>query len=277
MLVRFIPARAGNSFSKYQEIIVYPVHPRACGEQKSPLGPAMRSSGSSPRVRGTEGQGRGQNRLRRFIPARAGNSCPGAAGHRPRTVHPRACGEQTWTLSAPVGQSGSSPRVRGTVGWPPRQRTAPRFIPARAGNRRSRAPLRLHIAVHPRACGEQCDGCPHPSRPRGSSPRVRGTVYHHPANVASSRFIPARAGNSRSMPSSSGNTPVHPRACGEQLPWAVNRTRCIGSSPRVRGTDPSPAAHGIQERFIPARAGNSKPKVNIALGSAVHPRACGEQ
>ena len=50
-----------------------------------------------------------------------------------------------------------------------------------------------------------------------------------------------------------------------------------GSSPRVRGTDQARFRHGQQQRFIPARAGNSLVSMAELIAEPVHPRACGEQ
>ena len=50
-----------------------------------------------------------------------------------------------------------------------------------------------------------------------------------------------------------------------------------GSSPRVRGTVWVDLAIAADERFIPARAGNSWQAQRNRPRPAVHPRACGEQ
>jgi hypothetical protein len=50
---RFIPARAGNGASQQRGRCSSPVHPRACGERSERSAGRVRSSGSSPRVRGT--------------------------------------------------------------------------------------------------------------------------------------------------------------------------------------------------------------------------------
>ncbi len=75
---RFIPARAGNRCCAASAPVANTVHPRACGEQA--WGGAARHyrPGSSPRVRGTVLAEIEDLRLQRFIPARAGNSPPGA-------------------------------------------------------------------------------------------------------------------------------------------------------------------------------------------------------
>ena len=73
------------------------------------------------------------------------------------------------------------------------------------------------------------------------------------------------------------STPVHPRACGERwdlvsLPWYP-----VGSSPRVRGTEPPTSLWALAVRFIPARAGNGPVTSNSRRPKPVHPRACGER
>ena len=110
------------------------VHPRACGEQggRDPL--RHQCTGSSPRVRGTGRRGSQSPDGRRFIPARAGNSPSWRRKWLGRPVHPRACGEQVDFADDTDLAYGSSPRVRGTVGFGNRCIRCDRFIPARAGN-----------------------------------------------------------------------------------------------------------------------------------------------
>ena len=176
---RFIPAPAGNTATGTASATAGTVHPRACGEhlirrRLAPVGVAVHpracgehccvatadsaANGSSPRLRGTQ--------------------TPRALRVYNTSVHPRACGEhQTLALllrlefrfiPAPAGntdavredrakQSGSSPRLRGTLG------------PPRAGvDSRS---------VHPRACGEHLSERASCKPSGGSSPRLRGTPH----------------------------------------------------------------------------------------------------
>ena len=156
---RFIPAHAGNSSAHFYRLESIPAHAgNSC------------QTGSSPRMRGTEGT----------MTSRRPCQLP---------VHPRACGEQ-----GNCGSSGSagSPRMRGTgfaaghdrtVGSSPRMRgtveyASDRFIPAHAGNRSYGD---TDESVHPRACGEQ---------PLSELPVPAHAGIHH-------RFIPAHAGNRR--------------------------------------------------------------------------------
>ena len=91
-----------------------------------------------------------------------------------------------------------------------------------------------------------------------------------------SRFIPACAGNMILRAKRISRLTVHPRVCGEH-----NRDRCrldamAGSSPRVRGTSPNSRLRMVQDRFIPACAGNmTTARVQLVI-NPVHPPVCGE-
>ena len=193
--MRFIPAHAGNSASQLTTGAATTVHPRACGEQCRRLLADSSDVGSSPRMRGTD---LGPSRIvpcHRFIPAHAGNRSFAFITSTPRSVHPRACGEQIRKKDAAQFSDGSSPRMRGTAlvfvpAWMGR-----RFIPAHAGNRPNLAIPRSSPTVHPRACGEQPIRDENLKQHGGSSPRMRGTGLLGGDRRKISRFIPAHAGN----------------------------------------------------------------------------------
>ncbi len=110
----------------------------------------------------------------------------------------------------------------------------------------------------------------------GSSPRVRGTRCSRPATMYRARFIPACAGNTRFGAGRRARELVHPRVCGEHIGIVVLVALGAGSSPRVRGTRGSGYSRRIENRFIPACAGNT-PGPSVPAGAAsVHPRVCGE-
>ena len=90
---RFIPACAGNSPVLAHARSSLSVHPRVCGELHHAALGVQDVAGSSPRVRGTRGDGELQRQHRRFIPACAGNSRGCVLRRRSRPVHPRVCGE----------------------------------------------------------------------------------------------------------------------------------------------------------------------------------------
>jgi len=212
----------------------------------------------------------------RFIPAHAGNTNSASDLVRDSSVHPRACGEHTGSRVKRSTGCGSSPRMRGTRC---RRRSAEdpgRFIPAHAGNTLAIGKACAITPVHPRACGEH-SATNSPALPkRGSSPRMRGTLKHFLRNRAFERFIPAHAGNTGVKQSGRSHSSVHPRACGEHSAPTVSAKGASGSSPRMRGTQILLIYRELEERFIPAHAGNTQPRQFPRRGRPVHPRACGE-
>ena len=132
--VRFIPACAGNRLCKVILCMLYPVHPRVCGEQPSTRLQAWSQYGSSPRVRGTVFKSANISQCMRFIPACAGNRLLCDTAYRSQSVHPRVCGEQRSSLNTLSAAIGSSPRVRGTDERPFFRSDSIWFIPACAGN-----------------------------------------------------------------------------------------------------------------------------------------------
>ena len=138
---RFIPACAGNRSGRVKGAGRLPVHPRVCGEQQPPKPHRRQSPGSSPRVRGTARFNIAGDFRRRFIPACAGNSVTLKIQELLIPVHPRVCGEQFQFSGDHLIDSGSSPRVRGTVDVFCLVALIPRFIPACAGNSAFRVAL----------------------------------------------------------------------------------------------------------------------------------------
>ncbi len=191
-IIRFIPARAGNTTAQAGSSSRPTVHPRACGEHAAGDEALEQQCGSSPRVRGTHCQGRRQGMGRRFIPARAGNTTLTSVRRVVTSVHPRACGEHTVVAVQLSHPGGSSPRVRGTL-----QRRRPRaqhlrFIPARAGNTAAPTCRPRFTTVHPRACGEHISSQGGSSSSIGSSPRVRGTLFLQIADFTMEISLPLR-------------------------------------------------------------------------------------
>ncbi|EFW09849.1 hypothetical protein HMPREF9005_1173 [Actinomyces sp. oral taxon 178 str. F0338] len=112
-----IPARAGKTFFTDAEDGVAGAHPRACGENTYSNIEQDWISGSSPRVRGKPGRGREVEAVAGLIPARAGKTALSPTRARRWWAHPRACGENSAPASAMLTAEGSSPRVRGKLGW----------------------------------------------------------------------------------------------------------------------------------------------------------------
>ena len=112
--LRFIPACAGNRLHRDCQCSKQSVHPRVCGEQEREPNTNFLRAGSSPRVRGTAAICAVFLRVRRFIPACAGNSLRARGSVGEWAVHPRVCGEQIFNRGFALLCAGSSPRVRGT-------------------------------------------------------------------------------------------------------------------------------------------------------------------
>ena len=113
-------------------------------------------------------------RSRRIIPARAGQTRSGRSSVGAVSDHPRACGANMSCASLSGSRLGSSPRVRGKRPVIRRSGSAPRIIPARAGQTLRCAHVFHALPDHPRACGANFALRPCLPRVAGSSPRVRG-------------------------------------------------------------------------------------------------------
>ena len=134
LIVRFIPACAGNRARSRSCLRSGAVHPRVCGEQAADQVMKPGACGSSPRVRGTGSRPDERPDCGRFIPACAGNRVKQGAPSSVASVHPRVCGEQRMIVRTPALMHGSSPRVRGTASEITGYYDDLRFIPACAGN-----------------------------------------------------------------------------------------------------------------------------------------------
>ena len=200
VLLRSIPARAGEPQARWRLVWPVPVYPRACGGAPCRWPTPSSARGLSPRVRGSPLREYPVAVVHRSIPARAGE--PGETLHRleatkglsPRvrgspatpwvtawwrgtTVYPRACGGAGIYQQLPLADTGLSPRVRGSRAGGAAEAAGGGSIPARAGEppRNSRKPGRC--SVYPRACGGAYATIEAHIRAEGLSPRVRGSLH----------------------------------------------------------------------------------------------------
>ena len=273
---RFIPARAGNTDASERVRARSTVHPRSRGEHSPSPGTVLASAGSSPLARGTPSMATSLDVHPRFIPARAGNTVSGCRRTSDTGVHPRSRGEHVISAHIRSRAVGSSPLARGTPVRSSRLRAWIRFIPARAGNTGNGASDAGPRPVHPRSRGEHRMSRRHHKGKTGSSPLARGTRLYRGESIGHRRFIPARAGNTRPPTATDAPAPVHPRSRGEhtQLPFAEQIA--FGSSPLARGTRAAARETRPVGRFIPARAGNTRPPTASCPPPPVHPRSRGE-
>ena len=207
-------------------------------------------------MRGTPDPRRSAPCGRGIIPAYAGNTSTTRARRcRPRD-HPRVCGEHAREHASCELHSGSSPRMRGTLGGPAGESRPSGIIPAYAGNTKRRVAIRAWSWDHPRVCGEHMYFAMVCAPSWGSSPRMRGTL---------------RGGKFRR-----GLSKDHPRVCGEHRSVKFFRPRSLGSSPRMRGTQRLIMdVHGAGG-IIPAYAGNTGVRHTPHMPLRDHPRVCGE-
>ena len=274
--IGIIPAHAGNTRRCVRLLDVCRDHPRACGEHWLVVRRVERQVGSSPRMRGTLAANSVTTEKLGIIPAHAGNTiCVPLRWIAPRD-HPRACGEHLLFLLASASSQGSSPRMRGTHVGRIRNKQMRGIIPAHAGNTAILKSCRLGIRDHPRACGEHemlviiSDGA------MGSSPRMRGTLFHLNHSPLLLGIIPAHAGNTHGSTDHPERPWDHPRACGEHQGTEETLLKYVGSSPRMRGTPFTVEVDGLVMGIIPAHAGNTPPPFRLFFRCGDHPRACGE-
>ena len=182
-------------------------HPRGCGAHLLPQRRQLYCRGS-PRWRC------GPVTLPGIIPAGAGLTLSSIAATDSTRDHPRGCGAHFSVGLPPAPQWGSSPRVRGSLPTPFFRSLQAGIIPAGAGLTRYGIGLCRRRRDHPRGCGAHAlYGLP--CLPlRGSSPRVRGSLYLRGWQDLRRGIIPAGAGLTDCQLSRASGLRDHPRGCG---------------------------------------------------------------
>ena len=248
----------------------------------------MRGAGYRPNITGcTPG----------ITPAHAGSSGLQSPQHSRTGDHPRACGEQSASMSRRRCAAGSPPRMRGAASDGGVDHVLLGITPAHAGSSQGRAGGRRGDGDHPRACGEQIVGKVETKEVLGSPPRMRGAAHTHTPPSTVSGITPAHAGSRTIANRSMVLNWDHPRACGEQVncgkvwvcalgspprmrgaaKWARTPQKRCGSPPRMRGAGSVNALSHITRRITPAHAGSRCWRSSWIRGGRDHPRACGEQ
>ena len=206
-----------------------------CGGTDREVWYAGKRRGLSPRVRGNLSSHEWLPSSGRSIPACAGEPITELSSPIKRQVYPRVCGGTLSARMRDVQIDGLSPRVRGNLSGPGRQRQCRRSIPACAGEPRAGQPNHANHGVYPRVCG----GTGHPHRisapAEGLSPRVRGNHTHQNNDALPSRSIPACAGEPAENRCAPGLRKVYPRVCGGTRCRKFRTQHGAGLSPRVRG------------------------------------------
>ena len=271
-----IPAYAGNTRERHGTVSDRRDHPRVCGEHKRLPRTHTTRPGSSPRMRGTLQRSLDMWYFIGIIPAYAGNTQSNTMRGASVWDHPRVCGEHLTGNPYLLMVQGSSPRMRGTLGFSVTNTNDAGIIPAYAGNTwRPSSNLRC-VRDHPRVCGEHEAFGTSASKAQGSSPRMRGTLVARIPEEIRGWIIPAYAGNTIPQPARRGERGDHPRVCGEHHFAYEKLMGRSGSSPRMRGTLWVSVSERDGHGIIPAYAGNTLATCPIHLGTWDHPRVCGE-
>ena len=230
-----IPAGAGQMLHLWLSRVGEWAHPRRCGADSYPTRHLHNKWGSSPQVRG-----RLMFRLRlllliRLIPAGAGQIAMRGLLRSCSAAHPRRCGADSTVSTRSRTRSGSSPQVRGRLGFCSSCLLQIRLIPAGAGQIEVAMAQSMGKSAHPRRCGADQVLLPVGGGAGGSSPQVRGRLIICDARKSSTRLIPAGAGQiTQGIPIRASET-AHPRRCGADLGDVTDECQAIGSSPQVRG------------------------------------------
>ena len=220
-----------------------------------------------------------------IIPAHAGLTMSWSRWTRWTRDHPRACGAHSDTTVSLFANGGSSPRMRGSLFLPLLMKVFDGIIPAHAGLTAILALLPLLHRDHPRACGAHCKINLLMTKGVGSSPRMRGSLFKGSVSVQEVGIIPAHAGLTSWHCVHHSRHWDHPRACGAHGLSAFIDLAKVGSSPRMRGSQPKPDSCNLLLGIIPAHAGLTLSiiwrnflalrVIHRADRAKDHPRACG--
>ena len=129
------------------------------------------------------------------------------------------------------------------------------IIPAHAGLTSGSISSQKWYWDNPRACGAHLIRTLDYLQPSGSSPRMRGSRSGRHIRLATGGIIPAHAGLTMLYTPAVCYPWDHPRACGAHYLSLVYVFHCLGSSPRMRGSQFEMLYIISPPGIIPAHAG----------------------
>ena len=172
-----IPAPAGEPSPPLHQMILDWAYPRACGGTFISCPCISLANGLSPRLRGNRTATTCSMRLKRPIPAPAGEPRNQLVIELAQGAYPRACGgTAAWQVICPT-PTGLSPRLRGNPALAGMNDCTRGSIPAPAGEPDSGNAHTASHMVYPRACGGTAQWMTERGDNHGLSPRLRGN--HH--------------------------------------------------------------------------------------------------
>ena len=270
-----IPAHAGEPrglVAGKPALLVYP-RPRGGTSQRS--GDGIAAFGLSPPTRGNLRSRTHRRRIRRSIPAHAGEpvlSPPRAWRHR---VYPRPRGGTArWRLLHLIVR-GLSPPTRGNPNYCLAQLDRRGSIPAHAGEPARILAYRRSRSVYPRPRG----GTVAMSKPLaldlGLSPPTRGNRDEMRVRRTIQGSIPAHAGEPSDHWTKRVSRAVYPRPRGGTLCERCRRGKTDGLSPPTRGNPKRFRCLRCGDGSIPAHAGEPNRNSRRRRRGGVYPRPRG--
>ena len=149
------------------------------------------------------------------------------------------------------------------------------IIPAHAGLTLCLFKAATISGDHPRACGAHPLMTSSEFLEKGSSPRMRGSLFRNGDILHITGIIPAHAGLTIIYLNTFSIFRDHPRACGAHSYVLMPMLKFVGSSPRMRGSLDDLLDDGVDEGIIPAHAGLTEHRRRQSTAAWDHPRACG--
>ena len=143
------------------------------------------------------------------------------------------------------------------------------------GKRRGGRTARTHRAVHPHACGGNCQAVGLCRMAIGSSPRMWGKRTCQYGRRLSVRFIPTHVGETHAGFPFPLPTSVHPHACGGNHKNPLETLADAGSSPRMWGKRGVFLHRFGGGRFIPTHVGETPCVAEHCTQLTFYPHACG--
>ena len=189
--------------------------------------------------------------------------------------HPRSCGAHPPAAINITGNSGSSPRMRGSLVALIRRRFCTGIISAHAGLTAVPCACRRLHKDHPRACGAHIPLRIAIRDIAGSSPRMRGSHLQGLFTIRHVGIIPAHAGLTPFTESDLPKLRDHPRVCGAHSCLLRSSFLASGSSPRMRGSPGALPTLRCPEGIIPAYAGLTDCRSAEYRQRRDHSRVCG--
>ena len=234
-----IPAHAGLTTLIGDEDIARRDHPRACGAHPAFSPATMRSTGSSPRMRGSHKQGTDITFDDGIIPAHAGLTQCFFVKPKKTWDHPRACGAHSEASASSDVRLGSSPRMRGSRCMGACDPCREGIIPAHAGLTVKSEIPNTPEGDHPRACGAHNFCSMSLMLIAGSSPRMRGSHLRAHNRYRQLGIIPAHAGLTENQNHRELGQEDHPRACGAHCIKRQSESTLPRDHPRACGAHQS--------------------------------------